>query len=348
MTASFSPLVMATTATFVWQSADPPQVIGDFDAWGRAPLSFRRSSVGDWRTEIHLPPDTYMEYAFVRDGLRLLDPLNGNRRNDGVGHVNNWFSMPDWRPSNLTRRGKNVSEGTITQYSLSDMLRLASGTRSAWLYQPPVAEDAMPLLVVLDGQDYLRRGRLSVILDNLIAARRIRPLAALMIAHGDRARAVEYACNGATAEFIRTVAVPFARKQIGRNLGNGVGVLGASMGGLMALYLGIAMPDTFRFVLSQSGAFLDAYGYGLLRRYISMAPSPSIRIWLNAGKYEFLTDANHEAHELLTGRGYDVAYREYSGGHNYTCWRSELEHGLIGMFSPGGETTIRLSGSGPG
>ena len=39
-------------------------------------------------------------------------------------------------------------------------------------------------------------------------------------------------------------------------------------------------------------------------------------------------------HQLLAGRGYDVTYHEYNGGHNYPSWRDDLLHGLEVLFGP--------------
>jgi enterochelin esterase-like enzyme len=224
-----------------------------------------------------------------------------------------------------------VPKGVVTRHVLTDSLRLVGGRREAWLYRPPI-EDPAALLIVLDGQDYLRRGRLPVILDTLIAEHRIRPLAALMIKHGGSARAVEYGCNGATVEFVRSVAVPFAQETCGIGLRGEVAILGASMGGLLAVQLGVSYPDVFATVLSQSGAFRDGYGYGLLERFIGATPATKIRLWFDVGRYEGLLPDDGRARDLLVGHGYDLTYREYSGGHNYTCWRNELEHGLSAMF----------------
>jgi enterochelin esterase family protein len=35
---------------------------------------------------------------------------------------------------------------------------------------------------------------------------------------------------------------------------------------------------------------------------------------------------------LLQERMYNVAYREYSGGHNYTAWRDDVWRGLEKSF----------------
>jgi enterochelin esterase-like enzyme len=41
---------------------------------------------------------------------------------------------------------------------------------------------------------------------------------------------------------------------------------------------------------------------------------------------------NAYRHEALLRRGYEVVYREYSGGHDYACWRGGLADGLIELL----------------
>jgi enterochelin esterase family protein len=35
---------------------------------------------------------------------------------------------------------------------------------------------------------------------------------------------------------------------------------------------------------------------------------------------------------LLKEKGYNVAYREFTAGHNYTAWRDDVWRGLEAMF----------------
>jgi enterochelin esterase family protein len=53
---------------------------------------------------------------------------------------------------------------------------------------------------------------------------------------------------------------------------------------------------------------------------------------MNAGLYEWLLEGNRWMHALLKEKNYNVKYREFSGGHNYTCWRNELWRGLEALF----------------
>ena len=57
-----------------------------------------------------------------------------------------------------------------------------------------------------------------------------------------------------------------------------------------------------------------------------------LKVWMDVGRYEFLYQGNQEMHALLAGRGYDVAYREYRGGHNYSAWRDDVWRGLEWLF----------------
>ena len=70
-----------------------------------------------------------------------------------------------------------------------------------------------------------------------------------MVANGGPARTVEYTCSEATLAFLLQKVLPSARREL--NLVDetrepGVhGVLGASLGGLIALYTGLRAPEVF-------------------------------------------------------------------------------------------------------
>jgi enterochelin esterase family protein len=331
-----SPVIDGDTATFIWHGEQAPQLIGDFSGWeGGKPLDLTQTAPGVWTHTLTLPADAYIEYVFWRDGQRLADPLNPDTTPDGLGHHNSYFYMPAAAPTPLPQRRWDIAHGTVTRHGLEGDSFLAGRKRPVVLYQPPTAEPC-PLLVVLDGQDYRPRGRLLNIVDALIAERRIRPVALALIHHGGRARAVEYACNDAHLSVLLERLVPLARAAL--NLldlqahRGAFGILGASMGGLMALYAGLRAPHVFGHVLSQSGAFtldaLDTVVWDLVRH----GPLPPLRIWMDVGRYERLLDCNRRLHHLLVERGYDVTYREYNAGHNYPAWRNDVGRGLELLF----------------
>jgi len=121
--------------------------------------------------------DAYLEYAFHRSetGERIPDPLIPTVSRTAP-RLYNYFYMPQGKPSPLARPQKGVAQGTLTgtQYPPEDYA--VGATRTVYLYQTPVASSC-PLLYCLRWPDYLRRAKFNVIVDNLIAERRVRPFA---------------------------------------------------------------------------------------------------------------------------------------------------------------------------
>jgi enterochelin esterase family protein len=278
-----------------------------------------------------------MEYAFWQDDERVSDPFNPNSTPNGLGHVNNFFYMPGAAPTLLTQRRRNIPHGNVTRHTVEETFFLAGRQRTVYLYQPEPGKPC-PLLIVLDGQDYRRRANLVNIVDNLIAEKRIQPIALALMYHGRQARGIEYACSEAHLNVLLQQVVPLAQQElrlvdVEANAG-AFGIMGASMGGLQALYTGLRAPHIFGHILCQSGAFTlgdhDTITWDLVRHGL-VHP---IRIWMDAGRYEWLLNCNQRMYRLLVEKGYDVIYKEYNGGHNYTSWRNDLWQGLEWLYDP--------------
>jgi enterochelin esterase family protein len=157
----------------------------------------------------------------------------------------------------------------------------------------------------------------------------------VLVDHGGQARFMEYASSDTTIRFLEKTVLPFARERL--NVIDDPtlhGVLGASMGGLMALYTALRAPAHFGRLISQSGAFaihgpqdfepiiFDVVRYGTARPVI----------WMDVGRYEGLLKGNREMYDLLRERGYDVTYREYNAGHNHESWRNDVWRGLETLY----------------
>lgn len=334
-----APIIDSGSATFVWQGAQPPYLVGDFNGWNpeyAAPWSAVEDDL--WSFTLDLPDDAYIEYAFLiepKDESRLPDPLNDRTVPNGMGHVNNCFHMPHAEQTPLAERDAGVPQGKLSRHRIENGWLLANGKRWVHLYQPPV-EHPVPLLVVYDAQDYLTRGRITQIVDNLIAQGRIEPIAMALVDNGGPARGVEYWCSDATVGFIMQDALTLARERLNlvdpAEQPGAYGVLGASMGGLMALYTGLRVPHVFGRVLSQSGAFELGEVETVASQLVRHMPPQPLKIWMDAGRYEWLLEPNRRMRDLLAERGYEVTYREYNGGHNYPCWRNDVWRGLEALF----------------
>ena len=330
-----NPVIQSDGAIFLWQGKTAPLLIDDSHNWEDDPQVMERAGSDLWSLSLPLASDAYLEYAFLDPdtGERLSDPLNQNHSWNGINAYNHYFYMPKASPSPLVQRGRGTRKGTLTRHQVATREFASGSTRTVYLYQPAV-NTPVPLLVVFDGLDYLKRGRLNVIVDNLIAAQSIRPIAMAMVKNGGPHRSLEYSCSESTLGFLMECLIPFARENL--NLtppgSEPYGVMGASLGGTMALYTGLRLPQIFGKVLSQSGAFITPEHQFVVADLVKYAPPPGIVIWMDIGRYDSLLDGNRQLYALLKEKDYRATYHEFSGGHNYTSWRNDIWQGLEILF----------------
>ena len=335
---SGNPVVQGNKATFIWEGEFAPHLISDAHDWEDRPKPFKRTADHEiWSCSLTVPRDAYVEYAFYNPLTheKILDPLNGQSVSNGMGSRNNFFYMPETMPSPFSMRRADIHSGTITRHRVDAGFLQDDGERDVYLYKPPTGS-AVPLLVVYDGYDYLHRARLATIVDNLIADKRIRPIAIAFLQNGRTRRTVEYFCSDATIHWLEHEVLPLARKHVRlvniEDHPGEYGVLGASAGGLMAFYTGLRMSEIFGKVLCQSAVFsIDGRDFAAVD-LVRYGQGRDLQIWMDVGTLEDLLEDNRRMIALLDKRQYHVTYREFSGGHNYTAWRDDIWRGLEAMF----------------
>lgn len=334
-----TPLIDGEKVLFVWRGEEAPYLVGDFTGWESGdPLTMEMIEPNIWIHQLMLPMDAYIEYAFQRGEKNSLDPLNPRKTSNGVGGYNNFFTMPGYKPTKFGRRSKNIPHGTLTTHHVATDYLIMGENRSVHLYQPPV-KDPVPLMVVWDGQDYLNRMHLNTIIDNLIAKERIRPLALALVNNGgQKSRVVEYACSEASLAFLTVDVIPLAINNLNlldiKAMPGAYGVVGASMGGLMALFTGVRLSEIFGNVLCQSGAFSWVGNDSVVFDLLALGKLLPLKIWLDVGIFDIpgLLLSNRKMSSLLNKRGYPFMYREYNAGHNYPAWRDEIWRGIEYLY----------------
>jgi enterochelin esterase-like enzyme len=334
-----TPFIDDHRVTFVWKGKTAPKLVGDFTGWDTGePLAMHKAGAGVWTYQLEFLSDAYIEYVFQKGEESILDPFNPRQTSNGIGGCNNYYSMPKYRASKLSKKKRRISHGTLKQYELSTEYLIAGRTRTVSLYQPPVNEP-VPLVVVWDGQDYIHTMHLNYIVDNLINKEKIQPVALALVDNaGEELRNLEYACNDASLGFLMMQVLPLARKELNlmdtKAFPGVYGAVGASMGGLMALYTGMRLPQLFGRVLSQSGAFsfgnFDMAVYDLMQK----DQIQSLQVYMDVGVYDLrgLLETNQRMQKLLSERGCRVIYREYHAGHNYPAWRDDIWRGLEALY----------------
>lgn len=328
------PVIEGCKVTFFHESIEQPILAGDFNCWDfQNGIRMEKCGPRLWKAVLEFPLDTYMEYSFAVNGQRTIDPINPLKVNNGTGDFNNYFYMPGASPSRYAIR--KPPQGKLTEHKIVDDIRLLDSHRKIYLYQPALQEPC-PLVVVYDGNDYLKRGHIVSLVDSLIDAGKIQPVCLALIP-STKARFVEYAGSDSTVSFVLNRVVPLAQEKlhlidIDQTPGSFC-ILGASMGGMMALYTSVRAPKIFGKVICQAGAFRMYEEDFSIFDLVSREQIPRIKIWMDIGRYDFLYSINLRMHQILEEKGYDVIFNEVNGGHNYTTWRNDLSKGFETLFS---------------
>jgi len=342
-----NPVIDTDQAIFIWEGESAPHLTSDLNHWDDDPKRFKRvsprlipdSTKSIWYCALTIPRDAYVEYAFYDPVTqkKFLDPLNKKSVNNGYRERNNFFYMPETMPSPFPFRRADVTPGTLSKHTVETEWLRDDYERTIYLYRPPVKEP-VPLLVVYDGQDYMQRAKLNTIVDNLIADGRIQPIAMVFLPHNGRWRNLEYACSDGTILWLDEIILPLAKEKLNlvdiNDHPGAYGVLGASLSGTMSMYTGLRMPDVFGKVLSQAAAFTYPsrdYAVVDLARH---GQAREVGIWMDVGQLDYLLEDNRGMYALLREKEYNVQYREFTGGHNYTSWRNDVWRGLEAMFPP--------------
>ncbi len=214
-------------------------------------------------------------------------------------------------------------------------VRLPAGHRSA-------GGDSYAVAVLLDGEMWGPVLDFGATMDNLHHDGRIPPTVTLMVeTMGRDRRMADLSCSADFVDWMADVLLPWAARAYGVTEDPARTVVaGQSAGGLTAAFAAFRRPERFGNALSQSGSFwwpdgteFDSGSEWLTRQYATSERLP-VRFHLEVGLQEWmLLPQNRHLRNVLEARGYDVAYDEFNGGHDYACWRGGLAVGLVELLS---------------
>lgn len=335
---------MPATASGRHLTLIPPEgaagLIGDATDWDRRPpLPVQPGKP----LTLALPRNAWFEYAWVdAAGEPFADPA-------GLPTVNPWYTYA--RAAEVGRWAEHpLWQGPAPELGVTHRLHwdgeVFAGKRRAMLYLPRsyTAGEALPVYYVQDGVAFARVGRLAELLERAVAAGQARPAALVFVEPGDRN--AEYYLNGDYFTFLQREVMPRIEGDLA-DWGEALrpserGLWGASLGGLISLYLGSEHPELFSRVVSHSGAFIARPGARTpagridlmtagewLRERLEAAPPRHLTVSLDTGLLEWLTAPNRRMAAALKDSSIDHQYREYAGGHNWVTWRQALAEALL-------------------
>lgn len=307
--------------------------------------SLQRKQSSDWDT---LQPDPLNPHRYVLP----------HKDRDWVTSV---VKLPAAPPTPWMQQKPGVPRGHIEAQHIDS--RILGNERRFWVYKPPGyrAEDGpYDLLVLLDGWLYAQMIPTATIIDNLLAAGRIRPLVAVMVEQEDRI--LELGCYEPFEGFLARELIPWVseRYHVTSNPSEII-VGGQSRGGLAAACAGLRHPEIFGNVLSQSGYFSwdpreeqitdeESLEFEWVIRQFAKRPRLPLRFALSVGLFErdhhfpgspSLLQANRHMGDVLVAKGYSVSYREVAGGHEVFMHAVTLPRGLLALA---GKVSFRKQG----
>lgn len=337
------PLVDGTDVTFVFRgNADAVYLRCWISGLDTAQPFQALAGTDLWATTIELPRGSRIEYKLeVVSGESkelILDPLNGVLAHDPFG-ANSvcqgyGYKRPEWSEHDPISR-----EGSLQHRQMhSDAFQQ---TRDVQVYLPATYREnrRYPLLVVHDGEDYLRYADLKVVLDNLTHRLEIPSLIVALVQSPDRIK--EYSGNVQHAKFLVHDLLPFLAAEYPLiDDSEARCLMGASFGGVASLHAAWQYPDQFGSLLLQSGSFafsdIGRHNRGpafdpvvrFMNEFREQDERPAKRIFMSCGMYESLIYENRSLVPHLQSKGVEIRFEEARDAHNWENWRDRLRIGL--------------------
>src|SRR5215469_12182175 len=170
------------SVTFRFRAANAQEV--KLAREGAQPLAMQKDDSGIWTVNTTpLPPD-YYGYSIIVDGQRLIDPYNALLK-PNLLNTENMVHVPG--PPSLPWEFNDVPHGEVHHHFYRSAV--ANDERDFYVYTPPgynaSEKKTYPVLYLLhgysdDASGWTAVGRANVILDNLIAQAKAKPMIVVM------------------------------------------------------------------------------------------------------------------------------------------------------------------------
>jgi enterochelin esterase-like enzyme len=296
-----------------------------------------------------LDPDLY-GYSFIADGARMIDPSNAATK-PNLLNLSSLVHVPG--PASLSWEVGDVPRGVIHHHFYRS--GVVGDQRDFFVYTPPgYAADSSrsyPALYLLhgfsdDASAWIAVGRAHVILDNLIAQGKARPMLVVMPLGYGAPELVSPATSGMRDAALRrrsyerfrdalfTEVVPHVEKNYRASKEPSArAIAGLSMGGAESLFVGLNALDRFAWIGAFSSGGLDE---DLSTMFPALDEKASARLrllWIACGTEDRLIDTNRAIRTWLTSKRIRHTPIETSGGHTWMVWRRNLTAFLPLLFN---------------
>ncbi|HTL06850.1 MAG TPA: alpha/beta hydrolase-fold protein [Chitinophagaceae bacterium] len=353
--ASFSayPVAGAPAATNI-RNSPYPQILADnrvvFST--RAPEAKRvqvdlgkkydmvKDTAGNWTVTTDSIGEGFHYYSLLIDGVAVADPASQSFY--GMGRMASGIEIPFAGGAYYALR--DVPHGDIrTRRYFS---KVTNGWRQLNVYTPPGydanSSASYPVLYILHGggedqTGWAQQGKTDLIMDNLFAANKAKPMLVVMPdanigAGGFNPAGMESSLQMFEREMKESI-IPFVEKNYRSiNEPGSRAMAGLSLGGIHTLYTGVNNTDMFAYLgVFSSGWIVPMMNsisdkqYAYLKDNAEKVNSRVKAFWISEGGKEDIAWKNGQ---LMVARfkelGIQHSYTEYPGGHTWPVWRNNL------------------------
>ena len=315
----------------------------------------KREDSGVW-TVTTAPQDSgFHYYSLVIDGVSVSDPASQSFF--GTGRMSSAIEIPESGADFYTI--KDVPHGDIR--SKQYFSKVTKSWRRLFVYTPPGYDRdtgrKYPVLYVQHGggedeTGWAVQGKTDIILDNLIAEGKAKPMLVVMdngnlpSAGGARGGYSSAAMAGFADELLNSI-VPFIESnyRVKADAKNRA-LAGLSMGGGQAFYVGLGHKDKFGSVgVFSTGLFgginnnagqsfnAEEQMPGILTKAKSFNASLKI-FYISVGEQDPRLNPTKKAVADFKAHGLNVEFASFPGGHEWQVWRKSLHDFAQRIFKP--------------
>lgn len=309
---------------------------------GGEALPMQKDDQGIWT--VNSPPwsPDYYGYSIIVDGQRSLDPFN-HLLKPNLLVTENMVHVPG--PASLPWELNDVPHGEIHHHFYRSAV--CNDDRDYYVYTPPgydpAVKTAYPVLYLLhgysdDASGWTAVGRANVILDNLIAQGKAKPMIVVMPLGYGTMEMIRVGWGGIFnhpevreqsltkfREALLTEVVPRIENEyrVSKDRSSRA-IAGLSMGGSESLLTGLNNLDKFAWVGSFSAGGLPEPFDKDFPRLDAKANQQLKLLWIACGTEDRLIAANRNVREWLKTKGIQHTDIETPGMHTWMVWRRNL------------------------
>lgn len=231
----------------------------------------------------------------------------------------------------------DADAGSLDAGRLDVVADLDTLGRQIWVYTPALIDRAQswPVLLVLDGEVWLKRHHLHLALTQLMQAGLIAPAYIVFIDSGGTEQRWQELGDSDFGGYLSGQLLNWlkAHYAISPKPADRV-VIGQSLGALTVLRTLVAYPQLIGAGISQSASLWQDVLFNELNALDAMArPLAGSRAWIEVGSQEWiLAPLQPKAVCQLREAGMQVKDMVYNGGHDYACWRINLASALMHLL----------------